>query len=157
MAYINGQEVLFSANLTPLVKVVDEAEVLTELINGTISRLDIPDGVTAIRTHSFYACGSLTSVTFPETLTEIKSYAFYNCYSLAAVEIPAGVKSIGTQAFGVCSKIWKIVFKGKPDSISILAFNLSRMGDTTIVCPWKEGEVAGAPWGATNATIQYTG
>ena len=26
---------------------------------------------------------------------------------------------------------------------------------TTINVPWSEGEVAGAPWGATGATINY--
>ena len=26
---------------------------------------------------------------------------------------------------------------------------------TTINVPWAEGAVAGAPWGATNATINY--
>ena len=49
-----------------------------------------------------------------------------------------------------------ITFEGTPKSIDSTAFykctNL-----TTINVPWKENAVANAPWGATNATINYTG
>ena len=46
-----------------------------------------------------------------------------------------------------------VTFKGKP-TISDSAF-LNCGNLTTINVPWAEGEVANAPWGATNATINY--
>lgn len=47
-----------------------------------------------------------------------------------------------------------LTFEGTPSFISPVAFpdcaNL-----TTINVPWSEGAVSGAPWSATNATINY--
>ena len=47
-----------------------------------------------------------------------------------------------------------LTFEGTPENIGASAFagcnNL-----TTINVPWAEGAVANAPWGATNATINY--
>ena len=47
-----------------------------------------------------------------------------------------------------------LTFQGTPETISKTAF---RYCDnlTTINVPWAEGAVANAPWGATNATINY--
>lgn len=51
--------------------------------------------------------------------------------SLTSVTIPDSVKSIDSNTFQNCTNL------------------------LTINVPWAEGEVAGAPWGATNATINY--
>lgn len=47
-----------------------------------------------------------------------------------------------------------MTFKGTPSSINSNAFN-SCINLLTINVPWAEGAVANAPWGATNATINY--
>lgn len=57
-------------------------------------------------------------------------------------------------AFMNCTGLTEITFKGTPSRIDSTAFN----GCTnlkTINVPWSEGAVANAPWGATNATINY--
>lgn len=46
-------------------------------------------------------------------------------------------------------------FKGKPNSIYTSAFS-GCTNLTTIRVPWAEGEVSGAPFGATNATLIYS-
>jgi hypothetical protein len=47
-----------------------------------------------------------------------------------------------------------MTFKGTPTNIATDAFyNCRNLLD--IYVPWAEGEVANAPWGATNATIHY--
>ena len=47
-----------------------------------------------------------------------------------------------------------LTFQGTPETISKTAFSgCSNL--TTINAPWAEGAVANAPWGATNATINY--
>ena len=47
-----------------------------------------------------------------------------------------------------------MTFEGTPTSIASSAFsNCVKL--TTINVPWAEGAVANAPWGATNATINY--
>ena len=56
-------------------------------------------------------------------------------------------------------------------NIYYLSDNMARLAPTTldatafkgctnlkdIDVPWAEGDIAGAPWGATNATVHYTG
>ena len=95
-----------------------------------------------------------TNPTLPSDLTQIGSYAFNSCTNLALTSLPAGLTSIGSYAFDSCTGLTSITFQGKPASISSSAFprcfNL-----TTINVPWAEGAVTGAPWGATNATINY--
>jgi len=47
-----------------------------------------------------------------------------------------------------------LTFNGTPTSIASNAFgNCTNL--RTINVPWAEGAVANAPWGATNATINY--
>lgn len=84
----------------------------------------------------------------------IRSYMFSDCSNLALTSLPSGITSIGNYAFRDCTGLTSITFTGKPNTISSSAFygckNLR-----TINVPWAEGAVADAPWGATNATINY--
>lgn len=125
---------------------------LIERRDGLITRL--PDGITRIGTYAFAACSGLSIETIPETVTSIEMYAFYAIEELALTSIPSGVKDIGSGAFGYCTGLTTMTFKGTPRKIELRAFG----GCTnllTINVPWAEGEVANAPWGATNATINY--
>ena len=84
----------------------------------------------------------------------IRDYAFYGCASLALTTLPSGITNIDNYAFVECSSLVSLTFEGTPENIGASAFagcnNL-----TTINVPWAEGAVANAPWGATNATINY--
>lgn len=84
----------------------------------------------------------------------IRDYAFADCTSLALTSLPSGITNIGGYAFAGCSSLASLIFEGTPESIADSAFagcnNL-----TTINVPWAEGAIANAPWGATNATINY--
>lgn len=57
-------------------------------------------------------------------------------------------------AFYLCQELAKVQFQGTPQALSSNCF-ISCSALTTINVPWGEGEVANAPWGATNATINY--
>ena len=110
---------------------VDEGYLL-RLVNGTLTAEDkLPDG-----------------------MTEIRYYAFYKCTSLALTTLPEGLTSIGSSAFSYCTSLEKLTFKGTPTTIKSNAFN-GCTNLTTINVPWAEGAVANAPWGATNAVINY--
>ena len=86
--------------------------------------------------------------------TKIRDSAFGDCTNLALTSLPEGITSIGGYAFSGCANLANIIFKGTPTSISSTTFyNCKNL--TVINVPWAEGEVAGAPWGATNATINY--
>ena len=86
--------------------------------------------------------------------TKIRDNAFAACMNLALTSLPEGLTSIGSKAFSECTNLTNITFKGTPTSISSTTFDACR-NLTVINVPWAEGEVAGAPWGATNATINY--
>ena len=78
-------------------------------------------------------CYGLVRVSLPSSVTIISNSAFYNCYSLKSINIPSGVTSIGESAFSGCT------------------------GLQTITINAAEGSISGAPWGATNATVVWTG
>ena len=114
----------------------------------------LPEGLTSIKDRGFYSCDKLALTELPNGLTSIGTYAFYYCRSLALTELPESLVSIGSCAFSSCTGLTSITFKGKPTSLYADAFyNCTKL--TTINVPWAEGEVSGAPWGATNATINY--
>lgn len=90
----------------------------------------------------------------PAGVTIIGDCAFYKCTILALTSLPAGVTRIGSNAFYNCSGLTELTFEGTPTSISSSAFN-GCINLLTINVPWSEGSVSGAPWRATNATINY--
>ena len=111
-------------------------------------------GYKTIRDYAFYGCSSLALTTLPSGITNIGSGAFSDCTSLALTTLPSGITNIGSGAFLGCTSLASLTFEGTPRIIAPDAFagcdNL-----TTINVPWAEGAVANAPWGATNATINY--
>lgn len=114
----------------------------------------LPAGLTNIGSYAFYNCSHLALTSLPTALTTIGSYAFDYCYALDITSIPAGVTSIGSYAFEKCTLLKSITFLGTPNTIGNRAFyNCSAL--RTINVPWAEGAVTGAPWGVTNATINY--
>ena len=121
--------------------------------NGNLIDVNLV-GYTAIRPYAFYNCTNLALTSLPSSITSIRPYAFYNCTKLVLTSLPSSITSIGASAFENCTELTSITFQGKPGSIQSTAFN----GCTnlkTINVPWASGEVANAPWGATNATINY--
>lgn len=111
-------------------------------------------GISNVRSYMFYSCGVMETVEFSEEATKINNNAFYYCNALPSVEIPANVEKIEYRAFGYCEGLISVTFKGTPKKIDSSAF-YSDYAITTINVPWAEGEVANAPWGTTNATINY--
>lgn len=92
--------------------------------------------------------------TFPEGITTIGSDAFVNAFRLYNFVLPSSLESIGNNAFGNNLNLESVTFKGTPRTIAANAFNsCSKLAAINV--PWAEGAVANAPWGATNATINY--
>jgi hypothetical protein len=94
----------------------------------------------------------ITSIIIPNGVTSIGDNAFSE-NNLSFAFIPNSVKTIGLQAFA-WNSFTSITLPNSVTSIGDYAFG-GNYDLTTINVPWAEGEVAGAPWGATNATINY--
>ena len=110
-------------------------------------------GYTKIRDYAFHYGHNLALTSLPDGITSIGDEAFAYCSNLALTSLPDGITSIGDGAFYNCSSLTTITFKGTPTVIARNAF--AYCFDLTINVPWAEGEVVNAPWGATNATINY--
>jgi hypothetical protein len=122
---------------------------------------------------------NLQKIVLNTSVTEIKTNAFQSCYHLREINLD-NVTTFGNNCFmecGLCDK--EIVFSDNLINIGGQAFYRTHIksitfqqptGDfptiansafsqcnnlTDIYCPWVEGAVANAPWGATKATIHY--
>ena len=92
----------------------------------------LPPGVMTIGSAAFNECEGLTTLTMGQFVKTIAQNAFLNCKGLTSVTINSTVTpSIASGAFYGCKNL------------------------KTINAYWAEGAVANAPWGATNATINY--
>lgn len=69
------------------------------LNNNLITNIVIPDGITSIKSYTFYHWKELASVTIPDSVTSIGKSAFGFCDSLTNVTIPNSVLNIGHGAF----------------------------------------------------------
>ena len=114
----------------------------------------LPDRVENINSYCFANCENITISALPKGLIRIGDYGFSGCSQIAITVIPDTVTTIGSNAFKACTSITEITFQGTPTTINHNAFN-SCTNLLAINVPWAEGEVAYAPWGATNATINY--
>jgi hypothetical protein len=84
------------------------------------------------RTFSF--CHDLTDFVLigeNSSANGVATYAFWDCIALSRVRLVGNIKYIAANAFGNCKAL------------------------TDIYVSFSEGEVANAPWGATNAVIHY--
>lgn len=120
-----------------------------------ILKTELPDGVEFIGESAFDGNQHQIIPRLPSELKTIGAKAFQYCNApFTLSEIPAKVETIGKLAFHNCTGITELTFKGTPTSIKTNSFQ----GCTNLLniyVPWSEGEVANAPWGATNATIHY--
>lgn len=101
-----------------------------------------------------YASGSLNDLNL-RGATYLRNYAFSSA-NINSVVIPDTVTSMGGACFAYCSGLKEVVFEGTPSGISGDMFSNCNQSDLVINVPWTEGAISGAPWGATNATINYS-
>lgn len=82
--------------------------------NEELTRVVLPEYLTAIGDRAFEGCTKLTSVEFPASLRTIGSKSFYGCESLTEVVLPEGLESIGGNGFWFCTGLTSIQL---PDSL----------------------------------------
>ncbi len=120
----------------------------------TLVSVKFPDTVTTFAEDAFAGCTSLAEIELPKNLETMAGGDFIGCTGLSNIVIPESVKTIMNVTFKNCTGLTTVTFKGTPDNINGDVFT-GCTNLTTINVPWAEGAVANAPWGATNATINY--
>lgn len=121
---------------------------------SSYNKINLPEGVTEIDNYAFYECSQIPTIVLPQSITKIGVYAFGFCENLRRITFPQNLETIQSSAFSNCKLLSSVTFKGTPTTIDSTVF-VSCLHLTTINVPWAEGAVANAPWGATNATINY--
>ena len=142
-----------------------------------LSLTSLPSGITSLGDYAFADCSMLTLTSLPSGITSIGDFAFLNCYQLSLTALPSGLTSIGAYAFKQGTGLASITLPPALTTIGDYAFanctglETVRFTSTvssipggvfsgctklsTIYVPWSQGQVANAPWGASNATIVY--
>lgn len=142
--------------MNPSIKTLNMPNVKTvgtqSFYQSSLIEVNAPN-LTEIQDRGFSGCASLTNISFPN-IKHLRQYAFYKCTKLVLTSLPSTLLSIRYNAFANCLGLKTITFNSTPRSIDHTAF-IDCTNLTTINVPWSEGEVSGAPWGATNATINY--
>lgn len=143
-------------------------------------RISLPD-VKVVGTNAFEMCATLEEVSLPSVDT-LAGNCFTNCYALRSLDLgdslrqiqastfgngfaknaatpmtlsfPASLQTVAATAVAASANVSEIRFHGKPTTLNANAFGRNTKISNVYV-PWSEGEVAGAPWGATNATVHY--
>ena len=100
----------------------------------------------------FFGCTLLETVSLPKLMT-LGANAFYSCPSIRQIDLPS-VKTIGNIEITGCTLLEVINIGPYITSISSTAFQAAPEG-LVINLPVAEGVISGAPWGATNAVINY--
>ena len=118
-----------------------------------LTSISLP-AVTTIGSSSFSCCYNMESYALGDGLTKIGDYAFYKNEKITELILGPNVTNLGSNMINGCKLLTKLELHSKPSKINSQAFyNCPSLTD--IYVPWAEGEVANAPWGATDATIHY--
>lgn len=153
--------------------------VLNSILSRSLAGNYVNDDLTGIGSYAFAFCRYLISATFAKA-TKIDTGAFSGCMSLESISLPE-VKEINASAFASCPlksisvpKIevlghdneWWGIFNSYCEittinipstikSIGKYAFDGPKI--TTINIDRSANSISGAPWGASGATVNWTG
>lgn len=121
--------------------------------NEILEKVYLPDGITNLHS-TFYNCSKLTTLEANlETVINLNR-TFYNCKSLSKVPYMPNLEIVDKYSFYGCINLLQLnIYKKLTTFAEDALSNCTNLTD--IYVPWSEGEVTGAPWGASNAIVHY--
>ena len=97
-----------------------------------ITKIELADIITTIRSGAFSGCTRLKEIVLPDSVNSIGDGTFKRCASLEKIKLPNGVKTIGTSMFEDCSSLKEIEFADDITSIGRDAFGGCALESITI-------------------------
>ena len=110
---------------------------LYEIHHNKIHSVTIPQSVTSIGQHAFYACFSLDSLIIEDAATSIGANAFNGCSALTTLSLGEKITTIGDYAFEDCSNLKNVTIPQSVTSIGQQAFYPTDLHTLTIKGPIK--------------------
>ena len=98
MIYVNN--ILYNCLVGKKEADSSQDELYRSIVNGTCTKVEIPNNVTSIRSMAFAECSSLQEVIIPSSVESISGNAFYNCGALTDIYIDKDENSIGGANWG---------------------------------------------------------
>ena len=91
-------------------------------------------------------------------VTNIKANVFMNNTSVITIVLPTSLKTLEAYALSNMSALTTVTFRNTVEMLAPIGYygqfmNCNALAD--IYVPWSEGQVDGAPWSASVATIHY--
>lgn len=122
--------------------------------NSVIEKLTTDAGT--LKSYSISDCPALTEINLLEGVTYLELYSIGGCQKITSIILPKSLRAMNWKALINFGTLKTVTFLGTPEMIgSMYNSSVFPTSVTTINVPWSEGEVAGAPWGATSAQINY--
>lgn len=132
---------------------ITDGSILKTILEGTVTEIE-DSTIIKLRSTALGYCSSLRKVVFDNVMV-VSSSAFLACSGLKIAILPA-VTTIANLAFNGNSSLEYVYIGDGATSINNDSFNNTKSG-IVIDCGFSADSpvAANAPWGATNATINY--
>jgi hypothetical protein len=101
---------------------VDWESIARGMIDGDISELVVPEGITKLRGYCFANMGFSRCV-LANTLNNVSSEAFYNCRQVTDVVIGSGLTNLGNATFDNCVSLPQLTI---PSQVTYIGTNFFR-------------------------------
>ncbi len=101
---------------------VDWESIAKGMIDGDISELVVPDGITKLRGYCFANIGFSRCV-LANTITNVGTEAFYNCRQVTEVVIGSGPTNLGNATFDYCVSLAQLTI---PSQVTYIGTNFLR-------------------------------
>lgn len=128
----------------------------TACFNGCvlIDNIELPNSVVELGESAFAGCSSLKSITLSINIKKIPRSCFSGTgFETFSIPNESGVEEIQDDIFYNCSSL-KNIYIGK--NVKIINSEAFRNVDSPLIrISQEENSISGAPWGATNATIEW--
>ena len=134
-------------------------EILESYAGSSVDDAIIPESVKTIKSYSFrHVSGNILNI--PSTVKKVDFNAFYQSHAQKII-LNEGLKTIDANGFFDEIFLTEITIPSTVESIGTNAFARENYNSITSIktinINKKEGSITGAPWGATNATINWIG